>query len=212
MLAIIIIIVILSVVLLTSLGVLLKYEDEAISFDVWIGPVKKKILPADGISSKKSIKKAEKKAVKRAKKESKQPEEKKTRDKDAIVAFIRLALKSLGRLRKKISVDILRIYWLAAADDPYDAALQFGYVSAAMGTLTPLIDGAFKIREKDFRTNLSFDTPKSVVFVELNATIQVWEILYITLIFGTEYLIMRHRLKRSRAEEERKNDNGKRSN
>lgn len=215
MIAIIIIVVILAALLLLPVGVALKYDDEEVFLSARAGPLKMKILPQKEESEAKREKKAAKKARRAEKKTSKPKKERTPLTRDELLELIKLGLKALGRFRRKLSVDLLRIYWTAAAGDPYDAAMQFGYVSAAMGTLIPLIENAFKIRERDVRSSLNFESEKPYILAELTATIQVWEILHIALAFGAEYLRMKRKMKRrlrkKAAEEERKINDGKNS-
>jgi hypothetical protein len=203
--ALIIIIVVFAAILLLPVGVDGRYDDGVLWLSAKAGPAKIRLLPKKEKPAKPKRKKRRDKAAER--KPSKKA--KKMLDKDTLLGLVRLGLRALGRFRRKLSVDSLTIHWTAAAKDPFSAAMQYGYLSAAMGALWPLIDGALKIRMCDIHTDVSFETDAPVIFVQFTATLQIWEILYIALAFGAEYLAMKRKLRRQRAAEERKNEYGK---
>ena len=53
------------------------------------------------------------------------------------------ALDMIGAFRRKLLIKDLRIHFVSAADSPYSAAMNFGYASAAVGMVLPLIENAF---------------------------------------------------------------------
>ena len=199
MLALLIIIIVLAILLLLPVGVTGMYEEGQLRLSAKVGSAKFRILP-----------KKEKPAKPQKKKDVK-PKEKSQRqlDRNTLVGLVRLGLRALGRFRRKLSVDELTIHWTAAASDPFQAAMRYGAVSAAMGSLWPAIDNALKIRDCDIHTDVSFEIEKPVLFVQFTATLQIWEILYIALAFGISYLTMKRTLRRRRAAEERKKEYGK---
>ncbi|MCL1829687.1 MAG: hypothetical protein FWG32_09415 [Oscillospiraceae bacterium] len=152
--------------------------------------------------------KKEKKKSGKKKKKKTDEKEKKPDNKNRIRTLIKIIPKTLGRLKQKLSIDVLKIYWTAAAEDPFDAAMQFGRVSEIEGIIAPFADKYLKVGTWDLKTNINFAISKPVIYVEFKATYQVWEILYIAGAFVTEYLIMISKLRREHAETERKNENG----
>ncbi len=108
----------------------------------------------------------------------------------------KLGLKTLGRLRRKLHVDYLRIRYTFASDDPFKTAMGFGYSSAVLGSIVPLFDNAFNITERDIGTSFDFLGEEPAFDCWLTLSIQVWEVFYISAAFGIDYLKLRYRQKR----------------
>lgn len=77
----------------------------------------------------------------------------------------------LGKLKRKLIIDELIIWFLSAAEDPAAAALGFGAASAGAGMLNALIDYHFDVRKRDIRTNVSFTEKKSSIYVKVKASV-----------------------------------------
>jgi hypothetical protein len=129
----------------------------------------------------------------------KRPEKKAEMGLDEILDLAAIGLKALGRLRKKLHVDYLRLRCTCASDDPFVTAMGFAGSSAVLGGLLPLIDEAFDISERDIGTRFDFLSTKPYCDFWLTTTIHVWEILYVAIAFGIDYL----RLKAGHKQEDR---------
>jgi hypothetical protein len=203
LLTLIIILIALAVILLIPVGVDGGYEQNGFELSARFGPFRFKIFP-----KKEKPKKPPRKPVY----EEKEPEkEKKPLDWDEILSLAKLGLKTLKRFRRRLCIDYFALHFTAAASNPFDAAMQYGKVSAAAGTVLPLLEEALKIRERDFDINVSFEKEKPELYLRLVATLQIWEILYIGLAFGAEYLILKYKKRREIRATERKTENGQAS-
>jgi len=152
--------------------------------------------------------KAEQKAKKEEKKR-KRPEEKKKGSRLATAReLVRMGLRTLGRLRRHLRVDLFLLRWTAAASNPYDAAMQYGAVCAALGTLVPMAERALIIREREMEVDVRFDLVKPEIEARVILTLRVWEIVWVGLNFGMEYLRWRISHRRKTGDTERKNGNG----
>ena len=171
MLAWIIVIALLLLFLLMPVGVVFRYQQQEITLKVKIGLFKLKILPAKA--------KAKPKAPKPKKEKVKVPkDQKKLRlNKDDIFTLLKLLFRTLRRFRKHLSIDFLRLYWTAAAEDPCDAVMQYGGLNAGLSTLMPYVHEVLKIRNEDICTAVDFEHSAPQIEAELAATLQVWEIL-----------------------------------
>jgi hypothetical protein len=87
--------------------------------------------------------------------------------------------KTLGKLKRKLTINKLVIYYRAAGTDPSKTAMHFGMASAGLGMLVPLLENHFKIRDRDFRSNVSFTETESTVYLYARCSLAVWEIIYV---------------------------------
>jgi hypothetical protein len=120
------------------------------------------------------------KAVKRAKKKLK----KKIRPgRFKGLADILPAIKTaLFRLRRRLLIKKLVIYYTAAGTDPATTALSFGAASAAFGAVAAALDEGFRIKRRDFRAFADFEAEQPHIYVNAAISLAVWEAVYI--LFG----------------------------
>lgn len=209
MLVLLIIIIVLTVIALLPLGVDGGYKNGKFELHLKIG------LISFGIPPKKKITKKPKMPKKKQKTkqidEETEPEEKKPFNLGELFDIIKLALKALGRFRRKLTIEYMRVHYTFASDDPFKTAFGFGMANATMGAIIPLLDGAFKIKERDFGVQTDFLIEKPIIDVWLTASIRIWEIVYIAAAFGIDYLKLKIRQKRQSRSKERNESNGQTS-
>lgn len=178
LLAWIIVLLLLLLLLILPVGVDFRY-DGAIALKLKLGPIRVGLLPK---AEKPASGKAEAKPDPKPKKEKvKTPKsEKKLRlNKDDIFTLLKTAFRALGRFRRHLSIDRLELNWLSAAEDPYDAVMQFGWLNAGLHTLMPYVHEVLKIRGEDIRTAVDLELKKPQITAAVTATLQIWEILLI---------------------------------
>ncbi|MEG2814688.1 MAG: DUF2953 domain-containing protein [Oscillospiraceae bacterium] len=210
--ALVIIILVLSVLMLVPIGVDGGYDGKNLQLYARLGLINIRIFPQKKkkrIKVNKAVRKKEEKPKKPQK--PKKPKEKKSFGKEEIFGLIKMGLAALGRFRKKLCIDYLRLRYTHAANDPCDAAIGYGIASAVMGTIIPPLEAAFDIRERDFATAVSFVTEKPTIDFWLTATIQVWEIFYICAAFLADFIKLKNKQKNKNADE-RKECNGQTPN
>ena len=83
--------------------------------------------------------------------------------------------------------------------DPYDTALAFGCVNAALGALTPLAERTLCIDERDIQTGVDFDAERPRIDARIVCTIRIGQIVAVALIFGVGYLKQKLQAKKARA-------------
>ena len=137
----------------------------------------------------------------RPKKPKKKKEKKKSAPPDAQMLFnlAELGLQALDRLRQKLHVRLLRLVFVSGAPDPYDTALAFGCVNAALGALTPLAERTLCIDERDIQTGVDFDAERPRIDARIVCTIRIGQIVAVALIFGVGYLKQKLQAKKARA-------------
>ena len=184
MLAWIIVLVLLLLFLILPVGVDAAFAQSLFTLKVKLGPLRFQILPGKPGKEKKEKKPKEP----RPKKPKDEKKSKLTLNKDDIFTLLGIVFRMLNRLRKHLSIDLLRLHWIAGAPDPYDAVIQYGSLNAGLNTLYPLVRKVVHIREEDLRTDLSYEITASEIDARVVATFQIWEILLIVICAGAAAL------------------------
>ncbi len=88
---------------------------------------------------------------------------------------------ALGKLKRRLSIDEMTLWYQSAAEDPASAALAFGGASAAAGALARPMQEMFRIRDLDIRTAVSFTETKPTVFARIKLSVSAGALLWIGL-------------------------------
>lgn len=170
---------------LLRVGVSAGYEAQAFSVSARVGPLTIPVWPRPPAEEPKKPKKE------KPPKEPKAPQEQtkeKELDFDTILALAKLALKAAGSFRRKLTVELFRLVFVAGSSDPYDTAMQSAYVQAALGSLRPLAERALHIQERDVQVGADFRADKPRIEARLTLTIRIGQIVAIGVVFGVGYL------------------------
>lgn len=170
---------------LLRVGVSAGYEAQAFSVSARVGPLTIPVWPRPPAEEPKKPKKE------KPPKEPKAPQEQtkeKELDFDTILALAKLALKAAGSFRRKLTVELFRLVFVAGSSDPYDTAMQSAYVQAALGGLRPLAERALHIQERDVQVGADFTADKPRIEARLTLTIRIGQIVVIGVVFGVGYL------------------------
>ena len=170
---------------LLRVGVSAGYEAQAFSVSARVGPLTIPVWPRPPAEEPKKPKKE------KPPKEPKAPQEQtkeKELDFDTILALAKLALKAAGSFRRKLTVELFRLVFVAGSSDPYETAMQSAYVQAALGGLRPLAQRALHIQERDVQVGADFTADKPRIEARLTLTIRIGQIVAIGVVFGVGYL------------------------
>lgn len=170
---------------LLRVGVSAGYEAQAFSVSARVGPLTIPVWPRPPAEEPKKPKKE------KPPKEPKAPQEQtkeKELDFDTVLALAKLALKAAGSFRRKLTVELFRLIFVAGSSDPYDTAMQSAYVQAALGSLRPLAERALHIQERDVQVGADFTADKPRIEARLTLTIRIGQIVAIGVVFGVGYL------------------------
>lgn len=170
---------------LLRVGVSAGYEAQAFSVSARVGPLTIPVWPRPSAEEPKKLKKE------KPPKEPKAPQEQtkeKELDFDTILALAKLALKAAGSFRRKLTVELFRLVFVAGSSDPYETAMQSAYVQAALGSLRPLAERALHIQERDVQVGADFTADKPRIEARLTLTIRIGQIVVIGVVFGVGYL------------------------
>ena len=171
---------------LIKVGVIAEYSEEGFDLRAIAGPVRIQLIP--GKESEEKLKKSskEKKTKEKKKNKSAPASDKISKDKKGgpvqiVKTVLPTALQTIGRFFKHLSIDTLTIRYALTADDPYDVAMNYGYVSGALGYICPILDRNFKIKKWDINVYPCFTVPEETIYIKARATIAIWELIYIVL-------------------------------
>jgi len=89
------------------------------------------------------------------------------------------AKKALNRLRRRLLIKRLTVWYISAGTDPFNTAMMFGRVNTAYGIILPVLDKNFRIRRRDIRTTVDFDLDEPGVYLKAIISLAVWEAVYI---------------------------------
>ena len=170
---------------LLRVGVSAGYEAQAFSVSARVGPLTIPVWPRPPAEEPKKPKKE--KPPKEPKATQEQTKEKEL-DFDTVLALAKLALKAAGSFRRKLTVELFRLVFVAGSSDPYDTAMQSAYVQAALGSLRPLAQRALHIQERDVQVGADFTADKPRIEARLTLTIRIGQIVAIGVVFGVGYL------------------------
>lgn len=170
---------------LLRVGVSAGYEAQAFSVSARVGPLTIPVWPRPPAEEPKKPKKE--KPPKEPKAPQEQTKEKEI-DFDTVLALAKLALKAAGSFRRKLTVELFRLVFVAGSSDPYDTAMQSAYVQAALGSLRPLAQRALHIQERDVQVGADFTADKPRIEARLTLTIRIGQIVAIGVVFGVGYL------------------------
>ena len=116
-------------------------------------------------------------------------------NKDEIVELIKTVLHAAGSFRKKLTVGILKFWFVSSQRDPYDTVMVYNYVNDAVYTLSALVGGAVNVKKWDIRTAVDYNVGKPFVEARIKVTIRIGQIVHIAFAAGIAVLkiLMRHK-------------------
>ena len=163
-------------VLFFRIGVRVKYEPDGFWLYLRIGAVYRPLVSPKGSGPKSAGKKQ--KPAKR-----KKPKQKKVDQLALIRALVPPALKAVRRLLGKLRVDELDLVLKVGAQDPSDAALQYGRANAVLGGLWQPMVTCLNIIDGRARVEIDFERTKPCVFLLAGLSLRVGQLLLVALIF-----------------------------
>lgn len=95
---------------------------------------------------------------------------------------------ALGKLKRKLRVDELTLWYCSASKDPFSAAMAFGGASAACGMLMAPLDRAFRIKNRDVRTAVNFTDTEPTAILKLSLSLSVFAVFCIAVPLAVRFL------------------------
>ena len=155
-----------------------EYGEAGASLTVALGAV-----PVFRLPRPKGAQRDKKEKKPKPKKRNKEEEKEKTKG-GSIPGFRQLMpiiSDALGKLKRRLSIDEMTLWYQSAGEDPAAAALAFGGASAAAGALARPMQEMFRIKDLDIRTAVSFTETKPKVYARLKMSVSFGVLLWIGL-------------------------------
>lgn len=151
----------LLMVLLLRVRMILEYSEGEASARVGVGPV---LIALNG---------KKKDGRKKKERDSGKEEKKKKTGVGDFREMISIILEIRDKIKRRLTVDELTLWYQSAADDPADAAMAFGAASAGADILLPLIGRELKIKKQDVRIGADFTASESRVYAKAALSLPV---------------------------------------
>lgn len=120
---------------------------------------------------------------------------------DGILSLVQLGCDVLGDLRRKLRVEKLYLH-VVFGGDAAKAAMNYGRAWALIGTLTPMLERIFVIRERDMQPELRYEQNGMAVDARLVMSITIGRSLALALRAGVKFLKLMNENKKGGAEHE----------
>ena len=196
MIALLIIAAVLILLTLTKVGIDAAYSGEGAALTVKLGPVRVQLLPKPKKPKKEKKSRKEKHGKKEKDDKAKKPKRK--LGLSSLLELAKIGLHALNRFRISIRVDLFRLRFIMASDDPYTTAMTYGYVQTAVGVLTPKLRRAFTVRDSHVEMGTDFLAEKPEIEARLVLTIRIGRIFGVLFATGWEFLRFYIRQKRKK--------------
>jgi len=172
MLALAIVVTVIILIALLRFGVIVEYDSEGFKLWAKAGFLKFRLLDDD------KEKKKKKKKKKKPKKE-RNIKELLPGSLSGYMDAVKTVLNALSRLKRRLLIKQLTLYFTSAGEDPANTALQFGIANAAFGVLVPEIKKNFRVKRVDFKTWFDFTSTEQKIYSKIIISIAVWEVFYV---------------------------------
>lgn len=201
-----IILALLLLILLLPVGVDLGYEGGEFHLSAKAGPVLIQLFPKQEKKPKKprNEKKKKKKKKESTEEEDQEPKPKKKRslpfNRDELLELLRTVLRGVGKFGRAWHVDRFVLHYVAAGNDPYDTAMTYGWVNAALSSLAPICSRRFKVKDCSVWTDVDFAADRIFLELGLAMTITLWRILGVinSIAFGALKILIRSKRRRKK--------------
>lgn len=140
-------------------------------------------IPVFRLPRPEAAKQAPKEKRTKDKKKKKKKEEDKEKPKGGSEPGFRKELeiigRSLGKLKRRLVIDELTLWYLSAGDDPAATALAYGAANAAAAALARAVESLFRVKERDIRAAVSFTETKPRVYARLQLSVSLGILIWI---------------------------------
>ncbi len=130
--------------------------------------------------------------------------------KEMLPDLLRLALNTLSRFKRKLTVNRFVLHITVGGDDPYSAVMAYGTINSAIATVGSAAGYGLNVKKSDVQTGIDFSSSKYDVEAGMTITISLARIIAVAAVAGVGFLkIKRHAAKAAKdAAKERKEKDG----
>jgi len=163
---------------LLRFGVNVEYSHESIRLKLLVGPFSINAYPVKEKPGDKE-KKEKKKAKKKEKDEKEKPPFKMPGGLKGFLEMIAPVKNMLRRLKRRILVKKIIIHLTLAGTDASKTAMMYGGANVVFGLITPILENNFRVKKRDFTTNVDFLNTEQKIYLNMTISLAVWESMYI---------------------------------
>ncbi len=98
-------------------------------------------------------------------------------NRDELLELLKIVLKGFGKFGRKFKVDRFVLCYTAAGYDPYNVAMTYGWVNAALSSLAPLCRERFTVKDCEVRTDIDFTADWMHLDLGIAMSIRIGQIL-----------------------------------
>lgn len=197
-----IIVAIIAAIMLVPVGADVEYEGGEFKLSAKVCGILLQLLPKkpvldNGHIKEKKPKKEQKKKEKPADGEAKPKKKFKLQlNRDEILALVKTALRSLSKFGK-VTVDRFKLHYIAGGSDPYDTAMTYNYVNAALSGLGPFCKTRFIVHDVDVYTDVDFAADKMQLDFGLCIVIRIGQVMRVAfaLLFGALWILIKNQVR-----------------
>ena len=203
-----IIVAIIVAIMLIPVGADIGYENGELRIAAKVCGAQLQIIPNEGDKEKKPKPEKEPKP----KKEKPAPDPNKPKKKlnlsfnyDEIMGLLKAVLRGFGKFRKT-KIDRFLLNYVAAGKDPYQTAVNFGYVNAALNALIPECHRRFACKDAYIKTDIDFTTEEMKLDAGLAFSIRIGQIFAVsnTILFGAAWILLKNKLRLKKEKRQQK--------
>jgi len=93
--------------------------------------------------------------------------------------ILKTAKTALSRLRRRLLIKRLTLYYTAGGDDPVKTAMHYGAAHAVFGMIIPVLEESFRIKRRDLDAFADFEAAGPKIYANAVFSIAIWEAVYI---------------------------------
>ena len=184
------VVLIIVLLLVVPIGADFSYINNELKLSAKVDGFSLQILPKKASGANKPPK--EKKEKKPEKEKPKEPEtEAKPKNKrkldftrDEILELLKKVFRGIGKFGK-ITVHKFMLHYVAGGTDPYDTAVSYNYVNAALSAIGPLASRNFRIKgDVDVWTDVDFTAEKTKIDARACVTIRLAQVFHMAFSAG----------------------------
>ena len=151
---------------LIRLGAVVQYGEKGLRVWIRVGPIPIQVFPVKKKSPEGDGRRGRKKPPRKKKEGPPPPGLGGPGGSLALLrAFLPVAAKAAGGLRRRLQIDRLELDLTMAAADPAQAAMAYGSANALIGIIWPVIVNHITVRERQIRTAVDFQRDQPAVYL-----------------------------------------------
>ena len=128
--------------------------------------------------------------------------------KDMLPDLLRLAVRTLSRFRRKLTVNRFVLHVTVGGTDPYNTVMTYGVLNYAVATVGGAAGHAFNVKSSDVQTGVDFSSESSTLEAGITITINLARIIAVAAVAGVGFLkIKRSADKAAKAAAQERKDN-----